>query len=573
MGALLGVQREWRFCRPMLREALDGGQASIEWEAVQGSGTMVRARQGSPYPYLRDESDFVGSAIFPRPAQRATYSVYHRQYNLQAYAAGGFSTSRPPGFGQRHSASGYGTGRNTGGRDMDSVRTERDTRQSLPLGGRQRLGGDGWNVGKDSQAMGKSEHRPLLFGPAKLKAPKVQHQVRKPRVSGIQLHGARLVPGGPIIRMPTNGNGGRRASADSPAEGRGSDRRPSLAPATVVAQAPTYGIGQYLSRKGHRRLPARPVGPMRPAQEPSVGVSRSQSERKRKLSEQISVADAGTILQMKKRYVDTALEPQTLATYKSLVKQYESFCLQTKATPWPAQMEVVENCTTWIMYSGKPSSAGNLWSAINSFQVQKGFPPLTKSNVLRTLHVKALKMAAQTAKPLRDPIPIEAIVAFCNTGSKSNASFAAKAAIVTVGCRALLRYKEMANLKIKDVSFINRQLKIELGTRKNRKQRAAPLHIDPSLNNSNSCPVVWMRRHLDFRLAQGAKPDDFVFTSKFGKIISYNTITEILQQVLKCGPYSHLVVSSHSMRITGAVMMMMAGFDNLKIQIIVMIDD
>ena len=76
-----------------------------------------------------------------------------------------------------------------------------------------------------------------------------------------------------------------------------------------------------------------------------------------------------------------------------------------------------------------------------------------------------------------------------------------------------------------------------------------------------------MRRHLDFRLAQGAKPDDFVFTSKFGKIISYNTITEILQQVLKCGPYSHLVVSSHSMRITGAVMMMMAGFDNLKIQI------
>ena len=370
-----------------------------------------------------------------------------------------------------------------------------------------------------------------------------------------------------MIRMPTNGNGGRRASADSPAEGRGSDRRPSLAPATVVAQAPTYGIGQYLSRKGHRRLPARPVGPMRPAQEPSVGVSRSQSERKRKLSEQISVADAGTILQMKKRYVDTALEPQTLATYKSLVKQYESFCLQTKATPCPAQMEVVENCTTWIMYSGKPSSAGNLWSAINSFQVQKGFPPLTKSNVLRTLHVKALKMAAQTAKPLRDPIPIEAIVAFCNTGSKSNASFAAKAAIVTVGCRALLRYKEMANLKIKDVSFINRQLKIELGTRKNRKQRAAPLHIDPSLNNSNSCPVVWMRRHLDFRLAQGAKPDDFVFTSKFGKIISYNTITEILQQVLKCGPYSHLVVSSHSMRITGAVMMMMAGFDNLKIQI------
>jgi len=279
------------------------------------------------------------------------------------------------------------------------------------------------------------------------------------------------------------------------------------------------------------------------------------------------VADAGTILQMKKRYVDTALEPQTLATYKSLVKQYERFCLQTKVSPWPAQMDVVENCTTWIMYSGKPSSAGNLWSAINYFQVQEGFPQLVKSNVLRTLHVKALKLAAQTAKPLRDPIPIEAIVAFCNTGSKSNASFAAKAAIVTVGCRALLRYKEIANLKIKDVSFINRQLKIELGTRKNRKQRAAPLHIDPSLNDSNSCPVVWMQRHLGFRLAQGAKPDDFVFTSKFGKIISYNTITEILQQVLKCGPYSHLNVSSHSMRITGAVMMMMAGFDNLKIQI------
>jgi hypothetical protein len=52
--------------------------------------------------------------------------------------------------------------------------------------------------------------------------------------------------------------------------------------------------------------------------------------------------------------------------------------------------------------------------------------------VLKQLHTKALKMAAEQAKPLHDPLPVEAIVAFCNSGNMNSSNFTKKAALVTL---------------------------------------------------------------------------------------------------------------------------------------------
>jgi hypothetical protein len=58
-----------------------------------------------------------------------------------------------------------------------------------------------------------------------------------------------------------------------------------------------------------------------------------------------------------------------------------------------------------------------------------------------------------------------------------------------------LRYNEVAKLKLKDISFEGQLMKIELGTRKNHNERAAPLYIEKSSNRTNSCPFEWMKRH------------------------------------------------------------------------------
>jgi site-specific recombinase XerD len=302
---------------------------------------------------------------------------------------------------------------------------------------------------------------------------------------------------------------------------------------------------------------------MRPVEKPGLAVSGGLGGRTQK-----PVITRPEIKRLKKEYVDSALEQSTIASYSSLISQYENFCAMAMCVPWPASMEKIEDCSTWMMYSGIPSSVTNLWSAVKFFQSMNGFAELPpKSEVLKKLHVKAQKLAAASAKPLRDPLPIDAIVKFCNSKSSSDFKFVSDAALITVGCRALLRYNEIAKLRIKDVTMQGQLLKLDLGTRKNHKERAPPIFIEKSDNLTNSCPVLWMQRHLDILRMKGAKPDDFLFTSKMGKQISNADVGSIVKEVARVGNCGHLTLSSHSMRITGAVMMMMAGFDDLQIQL------
>ena len=61
---------------------------------------------------------------------------------------------------------------------------------------------------------------------------------------------------------------------------------------------------------------------------------------------------------------------------------------------------------------------------------------------------------------------------------------------------------------------------LDMRIRKNHKQRAAPIFLDPSTSGTGTCPVAWLTRHLDNRRKQGATPEDDVFTAKRGQSIS-----------------------------------------------------
>ena len=87
----------------------------------------------------------------------------------------------------------------------------------------------------------------------------------------------------------------------------------------------------------------------------------------------------------------------------------------------------------------------------------------------------------------------------------------AAAALVTTGIRALLRCAEVQKLKLEHITEQDGMLVIDMGVRKNHKQRAAAIDVDRSQNGNLTCPVFWMKKHLAQRRAEGARGDDFVF--------------------------------------------------------------
>lgn len=279
---------------------------------------------------------------------------------------------------------------------------------------------------------------------------------------------------------------------------------------------------------------------------------------------------AAELQKIKRDLIGSALEKTTLANYASLVKVYCTFCADRGVKPWPAKMDCVEDCTAWCIYSGSPSTASNLWSAILYYQQNvNGYAPVVKSFALKQLHVKALKLSAAGGRRSRDPIPVEAVQAFCRSGNRSDSRFVQQATMITVGIRALLRQGELSGLRLKDVSFTGNQAVLDLGTRKNHKEKAVPLYLDPSDQaGSVSCPVWWLRRHVEMRKAAGATGDDFLFAALRGGRISQKGIQEAVDAVSKVSPtLNKLYLTTHSLRITGAVYMMTAGFSALDIQV------
>lgn len=91
------------------------------------------------------------------------------------------------------------------------------------------------------------------------------------------------------------------------------------------------------------------------------------------------------------------------------------FCRTVSTTPWPADMVIVEDFTTKLIYSGFCATAVNAWSGIQHEMKVRGFGFLCKSQVLKMLHRKALKLNANSGQALRDQMTAEAIRHFCGS--------------------------------------------------------------------------------------------------------------------------------------------------------------
>lgn len=104
------------------------------------------------------------------------------------------------------------------------------------------------------------------------------------------------------------------------------------------------------------------------------------------------------------------------------------------------------------MFSGYPTVAVNMWSAIAYFQQSAGFERPVKSAALKALHLKATKLAALGANKPRDIIPLECVRRFCGMKESETPRGIAAAALVTTGIRALLRCSELQRLKVEHIT-------------------------------------------------------------------------------------------------------------------------
>jgi integrase len=273
--------------------------------------------------------------------------------------------------------------------------------------------------------------------------------------------------------------------------------------------------------------------------------------------------------QVKKALIEEAIEPSTKAQYNSTKKNFETFCISQGKPAWPADLTVVEDYTAMLIYEGKPGAALNAWSGIKHVNCAvKGHKEILKSHDLKRLHTKAQKNLAKTGSKYRDPIPLELIRQFCNRNYNSSDEYTQMCCVlIVVGIRALLRGGELAALKWKHIKFQDGMMVIDLGVRKNKKLKAEPLWIDPS-QHKETCPVRLMRRWKQRQSSKklGSK-EDHVFRSRHGKAITYDIIKEIIQKVTGKNSFDKNNFKSHSLRITGAVLMMRAGKTPLEIQL------
>jgi site-specific recombinase XerD len=77
-----------------------------------------------------------------------------------------------------------------------------------------------------------------------------------------------------------------------------------------------------------------------------------------------------------------------------------------------------------------------------------------------------------------------------------------------------------------------------------------------------------MQKHLQQRRSEGATEKDFVFPSKRNKQASPAIIKSMIDLVTQTAPECiGLKIATHSLRISGAVLLMMAGFSATEIQI------
>jgi site-specific recombinase XerD len=220
------------------------------------------------------------------------------------------------------------------------------------------------------------------------------------------------------------------------------------------------------------------------------------------------------------------------------------------------------------MYSGRYAYAVGVWSGIKFFHLKRNYPDVQKSFVLRMLHLKALKLNAKAGHKLRDPMDIANIRRFCAEGDPtiSDRDHAMYSALIVLGVRALLRPGELMKMKFRNVKFYEKFMCIDLVTRKNVKQRAAPIYIERA-TNSKSCPVSLMEKWIAWqRTERVCSQDSLVFSTTRGAQLSYAILGYAVRLVMK-GSDEGLHLSGHCMRITGACLMMAAGFETVEIQV------
>jgi site-specific recombinase XerD len=267
----------------------------------------------------------------------------------------------------------------------------------------------------------------------------------------------------------------------------------------------------------------------------SVGGRRATSVNKSKKRDKIFELSEEELQRQKKKLAESALEKSTLAQYNSQVDKFLRFCRIRKLQSLPLTHKVVEDYLTVLILDETYANALGAMSALQWHQKRFLSYPYFPSGVVDDLLLKAKKLMAENARPLRDPLHMTLIKEFCEQAAGSDdLQMLMTAAVVTVGVRGLLRGGELMRLQYRMLSFdAAGTLKIDLGKRKRAGERAPVIYIDP-VRGSRACPVGCLRRYiLKVQTIRETYSDDLVFQTAQEAPLSYDILAQMVQRIMK----------------------------------------
>jgi integrase len=257
-----------------------------------------------------------------------------------------------------------------------------------------------------------------------------------------------------------------------------------------------------------------------------------------------------------------------MKVYSSLKGKYLLYCDNLGIEPWPLRNDILEEYMAWLIDSGRPGSLKGAWTALTYHNEMEFGRRMTKSRTIKTLERAADRVLAERGTKPRDAFLADMARSFCRKMKKGKRQDVMTAAVLTVGLRGLLRAGEIMGLKFKHVTSHLGYMTLSLEHRKNARSKVPLIFLDES-PQSISCPVKCLKDWMKIRKREGARGDDYIFTTnaKKGTHLSYKIISGMVKKAGKEAGYEDLNLSGHSLRIGGATEAMLANFSELEIRI------
>jgi integrase len=251
------------------------------------------------------------------------------------------------------------------------------------------------------------------------------------------------------------------------------------------------------------------------------------------------------------------------------MREFGAVCKDLGTPVIPAEWQSVELFFRWLLLTDRPARVAVARAAIREAHVERGMrdPTTGLYRLVKGSRREARDMGR--GRPRRDPLPATVIRDFtlkCSCSNSPPPFWLRDAAMAALGMRAMRRPGELAALRLRDVIVDPASGLLTVYIAKSKTDQLSAGKSIPIDDSGNLWGVVsLLRRWLEHRRGQGARPGDPLFVSALGLPVNPSLISSAVQRMARTvGAEGHF--TGYSLRIGGATAAQMAGLSMAQIQ-------